>query len=232
MKNKAVDYFSLRHPLRKPASLVALCARKKMFSLFMKIMQPDASSLILDAGVTPDNTLPDSNYFEKFYPHRERIFASSIEDASFLTEEYPGLCFVRTEKCSLPFKDMTFDIVICSAVLEHVGNRENQKKFIRELLRVSRRFFITTPNRQFPVEFHTFLPFIHWFPRAAHQKILRMLHMEFWSRTENLNLLSPSSLLSLFPESIRINLIRQHLFGLPSNLIVYGKSSYSTTDEL
>ncbi len=99
-----------------------------------------------------------------------------------------------------------------------------KKKFIKELLRVSQRFFITTPNRQFPLEVHTFLPFLHWLPQKIHQSILRSLGMEFWSRTENLNLLTPQSLLSLFHKTVKIDLKKHYLLGMPSNLIAYGDS--------
>lgn len=225
MNRKAVDYFFLSHPLRAPASKIALQVRKELFKVFMEIMKPSRESTILDVGVTPDHTLPDSNYFEKFYPYKNKLTATSIEDASFLEREYPGLTFVRTGGGRLPFGDHSFDIVFCSAVLEHVGNRNEQEGFVCELLRVGKRFFLTTPNRGFPVEFHTFLPFIHWLPQPAHQAILRRLGLEFWAKTENLNLLSPATIRSLFPEQLDIHLRKHYLLGLPSNLIVYGKSS-------
>lgn len=193
----------------------------------MDIMKPTSKCNILDVGITPDRKLPDSNFFEKYYPYKNNLVTSSIEDASFITHQFPGITFVQTGKDELPFKDKVFDIVFCSAVLEHVGNRECQKQFIKELLRVSQRFFITTPNRQFPLEVHTFLPFLHWFPKRIHQSILCSLGMEFWSRTENLNLLTPQSLFSLFHKSVRINLKKYYLLGMPSNLIAYGDSQSS-----
>jgi len=225
MNSNAIDYFSLGHPLRGIASCISFHMRKKMFSLFVKIMHPTSLSRILDVGVTPDQTLPESNFFEKFYPHKDRLVATSIEDASFLEKEYLGMKFVRTGKQSLPFGEKSFDIVFCSAVLEHVGDRESQKRFIEELLRISLRFFIVTPNRQFPVEFHTFWPFIHWLPQSVHQILLRRLGMEFWSHTENLSLLTPRSFLSLFPVDLPVRLLRQHLLLLPSNIVAYGDSS-------
>lgn len=81
--------------------------------------------------------------------------------------------------------------------------------------------FIT---HQFLLEVHTFLPFLHWLPQKTHQSILRSLGTEFWSRTENLNLLTPQSLLSLFHKAVKINLKKHYLLGIPSNLIAYGDS--------
>jgi len=206
------------------ASRISFHVRLKIFSSFMAIMKPDLHTLILDIGVTPDQKLPESNFFESFYPYKDRIVATSIENASFLEEAYPGISFIQTEKDRLPFKNQSFDIVFCSAVLEHVGDRDLQRCFIRELLRVSRKFFIITPNRQFPIEFHTFLPVIHWLPQPLHQAVLKKLRMDFWSRTQNLNLHTPRSLLSLFPPHTFVHLQHVLLLGLPSNLIAYGDS--------
>lgn len=221
---EAVDYFSSGHPLRRAATEVAFRARKAMFDYFMRVIPVTPQATVLDVGVTPDRRLKDSNFFEQFYPYKNRITATSIEDAAFLEEQYPGLRFIQTTGVELPFADNSFDVVFCSAVLEHVGDRANQQKFVAELLRVSRHFFITTPNRQFPVEMHTFLPFLHWLPQPTHQAILRKLGMKFWAQTENLNLLAPSVLLKMFPAEAQVTLHRHRLLGLPSNLVAYGQS--------
>ena len=222
---KAIDYFSLSHPLRKMASIVSLNARMSMFEFFMETMKPTPLTSVVDVGITPDTTLPDSNFFERLYPDRNRLVTTSIEDASFITEIYPGIQFVRTPKNSLPFCDNAFDIIFCSAVLEHVGEESAQRNFIKEILRISKRFFIITPNRLFPVEFHTFLPLIHWLPQTCHQAILKKISMDFWSETSNLNLLTPSKLKRLFPKNSTLNIKYNFLMGIPSNIIAYGQST-------
>lgn len=219
-----IDYFSINHPLRMLASRISFHVRRKIFSSFMEVMKPDRLTKILDIGVTPDQKLPESNFFESFYPYKNRIVATSIENASFLEKAYPGITFIQTEKDRLPFKDQSFDIVFCSAVLEHVGDSVHQRCFVQELLRVSRNFFIITPNRQFPVEFHTFLPVIHWLPQPVHQMLLKKLRMDFWSCTQNLNLHTPRSLGALFPSRTDVRLRHVRLLGFPSNLIAYGNS--------
>lgn len=199
-------------------------ARRKMFDLFMEVMRPKASSSVLDIGVTADESLPESNYFEKLYPYKERIVAASIEDASFLEKSYPGLRFVMIGRDGrLPFADDQFDILFCSAVLEHVGDTEAQRRFIGECVRVCRSFFITTPDRRFPVEFHTILPFLHWLPRSMHQAALRGLGLGFWARTENLNLLKPQEFRSLVPPVAELSVFTCKTLGLPSNIVVWGR---------
>lgn len=223
---RAIDYFSSRHPLRQQITQVAYRARQKMFEFFQQNIPLTPQSRVLDVGVTPDRQLKDSNFFEQFYPYKDKITATSIEDAAFLEEQYPGLHFVRTDGQKLPFEDASFDVVVSFAVLEHVGSRANQQQFINEILRVGKWFFLTTPNRQFPVEVHTFLPFLHWLPQPTHQTILRRMGLPFWAQTENLNLLTPRALLSLFPPNTSLKLHQHRLLGLPSNLVVYGRSPF------
>ena len=66
-----------------------------------------------------------------------------------------------------PFGDGTFELGFSNAVVEHVaGGREGQRRFVHELCRVARRVFVTTPNRCFPLEVHSLVPFAHWLPPA------------------------------------------------------------------
>jgi ubiquinone/menaquinone biosynthesis C-methylase UbiE len=90
----------------------------------------------------------------------------------------------------LPFRDQCFDVVHCSAVIEHVGNLQNQKQLVAECARVARRgFLITTPYRWFPIEVHTSIPFLHWLPKAWHRAMLSYSGYDFYSAEENLNLM-------------------------------------------
>jgi SAM-dependent methyltransferase len=196
-----------------------------MYQRFIDTVGPDKSDLILDVGVTPDTSLPEGNYFEQLYPYRDRITATSVEDASNLEEFFPGLTFVQTEGVKLPFADRQFDIAFSSAVIEHVGDSDRQREFVSELLRVSRRVFVLTPNRWFPLDFHTTLPVVHWLPQAQHQRILRALGREFWSETDNLNLLSSADLRSMFPAGTAVKMDSLRTFGWPSNLMAYAESS-------
>ncbi|HMK99736.1 MAG TPA: methyltransferase domain-containing protein [Acidimicrobiales bacterium] len=220
-----VDYVLAGHPLRRLTTPLLLRARRSFFEQFMAVCRPDADESILDVGVTPDSTLRDSNYLEQWYPYTDRITATSVEDASDLERRYPGLRFVRTDGDRLPFGDGEFDVAFSSAVLEHVGDASRQAQFVRELVRVSQRFFLSTPNRWFPLELHSYLPFVHWLPQPAGQRIMRAVGQEHWATTENLNLLSASRLRQLFPEDVHVFVRRHRVAGLTSNLIAFGRRS-------
>jgi SAM-dependent methyltransferase len=194
---------------------------------------PAESDKILDIGVTPDTSLIESNYFEKMYPYTNNITMSSVEDASNLELLFKGAKFVRNEPGRpFPFDDKQFDILFCSAVLEHTGDDEAQKQFVHECIRVAKKIYLTTPNGHFPIEFHTYLPFVHFLPQRIHQKILRAFKMNFFAETSNLNLLTRKKLLSLVPENARKNTMIYYnyligggvQFGIATNLILYVES--------
>lgn len=226
MRNKkssksGIDYFSSNSVFRSLFTKVAFSARRRMYGFFEKVCIPTRKLKVIDVGVTPFVELDDSNYFEKLYPHPERITAVSLEDIEGLRKEFPHTSFIMSDGRDLPFRDKEFDVAFSSAVIEHVGDRPDQKKFIGEMLRVSKATFLTTPYRWFPVEVHSFLPFIHWFPRSIFSLILRIIGKPFWASVDNLNLLDIKSLYSLYPKERKPDIFLLKTFGLPSNIIAF-----------
>ena len=63
---KAIDYFAYDNKFISIKTYFSIKARKKMFDLFMKMVQPTDEDEILDLGATPDVKLADSNIFDKY----------------------------------------------------------------------------------------------------------------------------------------------------------------------
>ena len=81
---------------------------------------------------------------------------------SGLSEDVPGWRnYVRADGLALPFAPGEFDLVFSNAVIEHVGNEEEQRQFLAEHARVGKHWMATTPNRLFPIEAHTHTLFRH-----------------------------------------------------------------------
>lgn len=101
-----------------------------------------------------------------------------------------GWPYLRADGRRLPFRDGCVDLVLSNAVVEHVGQEADQRAFVAEHDRVGRAWVVTTPNRWFPVESHTFTLFRHWQPswRGSRREFSRLL-----SRREFLSLLPPGT---------------------------------------
>ena len=95
-----------QYNVAKPTSLpirVAARARRRMYERFLHNTAIQSSETLLDVGVTSDQSYESSNYVEVWYPHKDKITAVGMDDASFLEERYPGLRYCRADGRNLPF---------------------------------------------------------------------------------------------------------------------------------
>jgi Methyltransferase domain len=217
-----------QYNVASPGSLavrIAFYQRRIMYDRFIEETEIDEHQTLLDVGVTSDRSYASSNYLEAWYPHKSAITAIGIDDASFLEEIYPGVRFLRASGLRLPFRDLAFDVVHSSAVLEHVGSLDNQLVFVRECCRVARNsVFMTTPNRWFPIEFHTILPLVHWLPKPIFRSLMYKSGRSFFAEESNLNLMDAKSLRTVANciEDFSFSVSSVSLCGWPSNLLLIG----------
>jgi len=209
---------------------IAARMRMKMYERFLSF-GPDPDDTILEVGATSDRTQLASNYLVSWYPHKQKITVCGIDDASFLEKEYPGLRFLRADGRKLPFASDSFDYVHSSAVFEHVGSAEDQVMFVAELWRVARKgIFLTTPNRWFPIEFHTVLPVLHWLPKPVFRKLIRLMGHRELALEKNLNLVGRHDLTRTCSlagiRDCRIDSVS--LLAWPSNLLLSARKASST----
>jgi hypothetical protein len=73
----------------------------------------------------------------------------------------------------LPEADQSYDLVISNSVFEHIPPQA-RAQVAREARRVGKRGFIQTPAREFPIEPHFVMPFIHWLPRGMGRLCVRV----------------------------------------------------------
>lgn len=79
--------------------------------------------------------------------------------------------YVLGDATRLPFKDEMFSLVTCFSLVEHI-RRGQRAELYSEAYRVLRRggyLVIQHPNRFFPIEQHSYLPFIGYLPSQAHE---------------------------------------------------------------
>ncbi len=216
----------LNYTVQAPQGLVdklALKKRLQMLNHFHAAFPLTSFDKVLDVGVTADTKALASNYFEAYFPDKNRIIALSNQDAVFLETVYPGLTFKQGDARQLPFADESIDVVFSSAVIEHIGTIAEQQQMIAECLRVAKQgIFITTPNRWHPVEAHTLLPLLHWLPKKWHRALLKIFGLSFYADERNLNLLDAKTLRDIGKnfkaQSLTIQRIKTG--GFTSNLIL------------
>ncbi len=175
--------------------------------LFLELMRPTPTSRVIDVGVTDSgfaegrDVASTHNFFEALYPWPAQITAVSTQYLDRFQAAFPAVHCVRADGRDLPFNDDEFDIGFSNAVVEHVIGRDEQRRFVHELCRVSKRVFVTTPNRRFPIEVHTLLPVVHWLPRLPRERVYRALRRDAGLGVE---LLTARSLRALFDVEARI----------------------------
>src|SRR5262245_47591191 len=188
------------------ADVISLRSRERKLQLFLDELRPTPDTTVLDVGADElgfgeGDGCGTLNFFEERYPWPEQITALGLHDGAGFRSRYPQIPYMQGDACALPFDDGSFDVVFSNAVIEHVGDRERQRKLVSEAIRVGRRVFIATPNRRFPVEVHTRLPLDHWLPDGVSHRLYRAAGKDF---ATDVHLLTRRSFEDLFPGRVRI----------------------------
>ena len=178
----------------------------------------------LDIGTTEDISNQSSNTIIKNLK-KINIFKSISNQnikSSFFEKKLNKS--ITDDLSKIELDEFSSDIVLSNATIEHVGSEQNQKKMLDNIIKLSKKVFvISTPNRYYPIDFHTKIPFLHWLPKKYHRQILKIIGLSFYAQEENLNLLSKKDLI-LFMKKYDFNykILNIKLFNINSNLILIG----------
>lgn len=203
--------------LGRVAALVHVRCRDARWETYRRAFPPQPGERVLDVGVSPLVHLPGENQFLRRYPYPAQVTGISNDtNMEPVRRAYPHTRILTADGLALPFGDGEFDVVHSNAVIEHVGPAVAQRRFMAELVRVGRAGFVSTPDRRFPVDSHTNLPFVHWLPRAAFLASLRRLGRlspgEEWLTW----LLTGRQFARMVPDDVTFARTTQRLAGLPA----------------
>lgn len=175
-------------------------SRTKKFDLLNTVFSPRPEDRVLDVGASGEVFLQYS--LEDVYPFPRRIVAGGYEthEIQAARRQYPLPQYAQFDGCMLPFPDQSFDLVFSNAVIEHVLGPGRQEQFAREIMRVGKSWFVTTPNYWYPFETHHHLPFFQFLPRPLQMRYNRAFGSHIAKGTvQELGLLSTRQLKRLFP---------------------------------
>ncbi len=190
---------------------------KEKINLFLSNINLPVNSSILDLGGN------DGAYMERFKSNFGKLYTiliADIDEKSLAQARQKGYetRFMDASKDKFPFKDSEFDCIFCNSAIEHVtipkeeiwkiGNNFKkrslliQKSFADEIRRCSKSYYVQTPHRHFPIEAHTWFPFIGFLPRIIQITSIKFLN-KFWFKktTPDWNLLDENQMKEFFPDA-------------------------------
>lgn len=183
----------LVHQVRKLALPLHRRVRQRKLDLFFQTLCPSSSDSLLDVG----GSAGMDGEFGRLYSFFANITTLNIEPVAARGVKH----FVLGDARHMPFADHSYDWIFSNAVIEHVGDHREQQKMAEEIRRVARKgYFITTPNRAFPVDPHSYLPFYHYLSCESRERLVSAAlrrYVEF----EPYWMLSRKALTRLFPGS-------------------------------
>jgi len=112
------------------------------YAALISLSKPLSPKTVLDAGCGEGFSM--NKLIANGIGERIEGIEYSNEAISFAKKLFPHLTIKQGSIYDLPYKDSSFDLVICAEVLEHL---ENPAKALREMSRVSRKYLIiSVPN--------------------------------------------------------------------------------------
>lgn len=160
----------------------------------------------------------DSFFIDKL-PKREHTVLMDInyKEAYQAKQKHPDLLVVVADGEQLPFSNKSVEIIISNSVIEHVNNPE---KLADEIQRVSRGYFLQTPNRNFPMETHSLIaiPFLNFISQRWLRQSLCTIFGASFEYIDSVHYMSEKRLKSLFSNS---TLGYEKAFGLKKSFYIY-----------
>jgi hypothetical protein len=194
--------------------------RRERFAIFQQLVNESkgATLKILDVGGT-EIFWRNMNFLEANPTKSFEITLLNIEPIEISLPNFKSV--IGDARCMPEFGDQVFDIVFSNSVIEHVGSIQDQINMANEIRRVSKKYFVQTPNYFFPIEPHFLFPLFQFLPLSLRAWLINHFDLgntkkipnkeEAFLYVQSLRLLSRKELTKLFPDA---NIVSEIFFGL------------------
>lgn len=195
--------------------------RQRRMARFLEMLKPVPDQPILDVGGTPD-VWEEAGYTGP-------IVFLNIDPPDHLPALPPGCAYVQGDGRQLPFQSGEFPIVFSNSVIEHVGSWEDQQRFAAEIQRVGQRYWVQTPNRNFPIEPHLNFPGFQWLPDRLAKAVVATWPLSYhrrdglspdqaWRAVQNTRLINTAEMKRLFPDA---TIWREQVLTLTKSIVAF-----------
>lgn len=201
--------------------------RRKRFAFFQSLLESLPTPIkLLDVGGTV-------SFWQNTNILHELNKKIDITVVNLYLEEkqlaYPNIKQVFLDARNMKkIENQEFDVAFSNSVIEHVGGYEQQLQMARELVRVSKRHFVQTPNLYFPIEPHFVFPFFQFLPIELRVLLLSNFDLGWMKKIPDkqeakkmitgIRLLTKMELTNIFPNS---NILEEKFLGLTKSFIIY-----------
>lgn len=195
-------------------------ARTKRAEFFRRRFDLTSETKILDIGSENGSNINLVLTGTKISP--QNVHIADIDEQALQSgkRNFGYNAVLLNEDGKLPFAAGFFDIVYCSSVIEHITVPKEetwnyllekefqsvawkrQMEFAKEIRRIGKQYFVQTPNRNFFIESHTWLPLVGFLPRQLLLKVMKQTN-SYWIKQAipDFNLLDKNQMAKLFPEA-------------------------------
>jgi len=197
-------------------------------------MSPEKGNKILDLGGYDGNVWKYIGENQKKFD----IYIADIDDKALERARNNGFKTIKVNETGrLPFTDKEFDIVFCNSMIEHytipkseIWNLVDDKLFKKssiasqsfianEIERISKKYFVQTPHRSFPIESHTQFPLTALLSRKNQIRLIKFLNKFWFKKTSpDWNLLGKKEAKEIFPKA---KILINKIFFFPKEIIFY-----------
>lgn len=181
--------------------------RRRRFDLCIRALRLDhVGGFILDLGGGA------ASFFVERFERRERLVLLDIDldNVHQARRRAPGLKVLVADGGALPLATGSMQATICNSVIEHAGDPAS---LAREIERVSRSYFVQTPNGRFPLEMHSLvpIPLYPWLRRLRLGRFVCHVFGASYEYLESVRYIDAARLRRLFPAA---EFARERVLGL------------------